>query len=70
MQGEHDTEKAKLNSRINELAVALDRAKLHLVDRERTISELGSPRKPLVWNTITHYGIRSLSSTIIFSVVC
>lgn len=48
MQDEFEAEKAKLKSRINELSVGLDRTRNQLNDRDQTITDLKSPRKPLV----------------------
>jgi len=48
MQSDFDAEKARLNARVNELTVALDRAKAHLNDKDKTINELSSSSKPLV----------------------
>ena len=48
MQSDFDDEKARLKSKINELAVALDRAKQQVSERDQSLQELASPRKPLV----------------------
>ena len=48
MQSDCDAEKAKLNAKINELTVSLDRAKSHIYDKDQTINELKTSTRPLV----------------------
>ena len=55
LQSDADTERAKFNAKINELTVALDRAKSHLSDKDQTISDLKSSR-PLVSVYFSTYG--------------
>ena len=47
LQSETDAERAKLNGKINELTVALDRAKSQLNEKDQTISDMKISR-PLV----------------------
>lgn len=48
MQADFDADKAKLNAKINELTVTLDRSKSQLVDRDQTIRDLSTPSRPMV----------------------